>query len=532
MRYFLSLLAASFLLTPGNLWGQTRVDSLLSALKGAKNDSNKVNILDHLVFAYASIDPAKGVRYGIEGLRLAKTLSWERGVAKLSAGIGVNYAAMDDQVNALKYYNQALALSHRLHDTAATAGNLANMSLLFLDQSNYAKALEHGFMALKLYEELNDKGHIAIILENIGTIYFRKKNYPNTIDYYSRALDWYQQLGDKRALARNLGNMGMVHDAQGNYLKALENHKLALKANRTLNARYGIEINLANIGYVYAHLKDYNNALVYQQQALKLSQSLQKKTSVAINLGNIGETYFTMATDPVPPPLTQKLSHLQHSINYLTKAIELCRELKFYDPLIEFSKYLSEAYYLAGDYRQAFDNFKEYATIKDSVFSVQNHQYIANLEANRQIERKDQELRIKDHQLRITALRAAKKRDEQIIYVTTIALLLLVIGVGVKQLYIYRKYNRSLLRERQSQFEVIDEQIRSLKAHAKVLEDISYMQAHDVRGPVATILGLVENFNYKNYADPDNRVIIEGIGSISRRLDIAVKEVIKKEKAI
>ena len=77
---------------------------------------------------------------------------------------------------------------------------------------------------------------------------------------------------------------------------------------------------------------------------------------------------------------------------------------------------------------------------------------------------------------------------------------------------------------------MIDEQIQSLKAHAKTLEDISYMLAHDVRGPVATILGLAANFNTTNYADPDNKLIIDGISEVANQLDVAVQEVIKKEK--
>jgi len=500
------------------------------ALSKAGNDTNKVRILEYLGFAHATIDPEEGIRYNRAGLQLSKQLRWEKGIAQHLAGLGVNYAAKDDHGKALEYYNQALAITEQIKDTSSIAGTYANISLVHMERGEYSKALDFAFKALKVFEQLNDEPHIAVIKENIGTLYFRQKNYPKTIHYYSEALKTYQALGDKRGLARNQGNMGMVYDAQGDYRKALENHKLALQTNEALESRYGIEINLANIGYVYSHLKDYTNALRYQQQALQLSRELASRSSIAINLGNIGETYFAMATDSSASGSFNKKVSLQHSIKYLQEAIAICKELDFYDPMIEYSQYLSDACYHAGNFKAAVEHYKQYTSIKDSVFSVQNQQYIANLEANRELERKNQELKIKDHQLYINELRAETKRDEQIIYVTTILLLLLVVGIGVNRLYIFRKSNKSLVAERQRQLEVIDEQIQSLKAHAKTLEDISYMQAHDVRGPVATIIGLAANFNTSNYADPDNLIIIEGISEVANQLDLAVQEVIKKEK--
>jgi len=62
-----------------------------------------------------------------------------------------------------------------------------------------------------------------------------------------------------------------------------------------------------------------------------------------------------------------------------------------------------------------------------------------------------------------------------------------------------------------------------------VLEEIAEIQSHDVRGPVATILGLVQLFNMEDYYDPANKVVIEGIHKITDELDIAVQEVVEKK---
>ena len=65
-----------------------------------------------------------------------------------------------------------------------------------------------------------------------------------------------------------------------------------------------------------------------------------------------------------------------------------------------------------------------------------------------------------------------------------------------------------------------------------MLTDIAYTQAHNLRGPVATILGLVQIYNFDDATDPDNKEIIEGISAVTERLDKTITEVINKENSV
>ncbi len=68
-----------------------------------------------------------------------------------------------------------------------------------------------------------------------------------------------------------------------------------------------------------------------------------------------------------------------------------------------------------------------------------------------------------------------------------------------------------------------------IKAQGDVLKDISYVQSHEIRGPLSTIMGLVQLFNYDDPADPENIELLEGIAMVSNRLDKIVTEVVNKE---
>ena len=64
------------------------------------------------------------------------------------------------------------------------------------------------------------------------------------------------------------------------------------------------------------------------------------------------------------------------------------------------------------------------------------------------------------------------------------------------------------------------------------LREIAFIESHKVRGPVATILGLEQLFNYDELTDPINKIIMDGISHESHRLDIIIREVVRKSNEI
>src|SRR5687767_12430854 len=74
-------------------YGEKLVDSLLKALPGYKEDTGKVNLLDDISYELSRIDPDKGISYGLQALKLAEHLKWEKGLARANASLGINYGA-------------------------------------------------------------------------------------------------------------------------------------------------------------------------------------------------------------------------------------------------------------------------------------------------------------------------------------------------------------------------------------------------------------------------------------------------------
>jgi PAS domain S-box-containing protein len=64
------------------------------------------------------------------------------------------------------------------------------------------------------------------------------------------------------------------------------------------------------------------------------------------------------------------------------------------------------------------------------------------------------------------------------------------------------------------------------------LREIAFIESHKVRGPVATILGLEQFFNYDDLSDPGNKEIMQCIAKLTHELDAIIQEVVRKSNEI
>ena len=85
-------------------------------------------------------------------------------------------------------------------------------------------------------------------------------------------------------------------------------------------------------------------------------------------------------------------------------------------------------------------------------------------------------------------------------------------------------YARDITEQRKHLFK-IEQQNSTLK-------EIAFIESHKIRGPVATILGLEQFFNYKELSDPINGQIMDGVKSVTLELDSFIREVVRLSNEI
>lgn len=473
-----------FLLFAQKKQGEQLVDSLVKALPALSADTIKVKVLYDISSGYRAYNASEGIKFADQALELSTRLHWQKGIAMAYGALGSNYTG----------------------------------------KSDYPQALEKLFKALAINETIGNIKGQAVNLINIGVVYMKKGDQNTALNYYYKSKTLYEKLRDNNGISLNLNNISIVYQEQKNYAKALECYELALTIAREEDNKAQISTTLGNIGVVYYFRKEYSRALSVHFAALKISSELGNKGLEADNMGNIGVCYRNIADetslyekgDSLIPK--GKQANLQLSVDYFTRAINLGTEIGYLDAVQEFYSGLSETYALMGDKDKTLETYKRYVSIKDSIASADISVKIANLEARREME-------VKDKELEIATLKVANTRIERILYIVGIVLLLAAIVIITRKFNLQKKSNDELSRERKKH-------LQHIRAQEDVLKNFSQVQSHDLRGPVATIIGLAKLYDKENPEDPDNKMIIDDITEVSVKLDKLITNLIKKENKL
>ncbi|MFH1160419.1 MAG: tetratricopeptide repeat protein, partial [bacterium] len=282
---------------------------------------------------------------------------------------------------------------------------LNNTALVYRDLQETLKAEATLNEALNRSRELEFLPGIAMSLNNLGLIEIERKSYQEALSVYREALQINQQLNDSIAIAGTYNNIGLIHEETGSYRKALEYYKSSLQISERLKYLYGISNTSTNIGKIYSILQQSDSAKAYLDRGLAAAQ-----------LGG--------------------MLHLQQQ-SYLQ---------------------LAELYQSTGQYQKALGTYREYSTVKDSIFNLESSKQIADMEAKYETEKKEKENVIlrKDNELHKTA--------QRLLIVAISALIILAV-----LLFGLFRYKARLLRQRTVLFEQ-EQKMKSLELEKKELE--------------------------------------------------------------
>jgi len=391
------------------LRGQARIDSLVKELESghySEDDTNKVKLLTDICYAYNSIRPAEGLKYGIDALVLAQSLEYKRGIADANAKIGVCHMRLSD----------------------------------------YPKALSFLLTALKQYEALKDKKGIASAMGNIGNIYINQEQYDKALEYYHKIQDVFEELDMKAELSITLSNIANVYTNKGELDKALEYNYKALKLCEEANNLTGKGSNTQNIASIYQAKREYEKALEHYFDAMSTLREIGDRRGEAVCLGSIGDCYFAIVSDsikvvPGKYVTASKPQMLKMSIDYLHRSLAICAEIGSLDNMQQYEEALSNALIKAGDYKGALQSYKRAVALYDSVYGNEAKIKILNLGIQRDLD-------MKSKQIELDKLAVAKKKNESIFYIVGICLLLLVIIVILRNNAQQKKSNEQISKEK------------------------------------------------------------------------------------
>ncbi len=481
------------------------IDSLKRSSFEPQHDTLRAAKLDLISFYYQHVNPDSGVVYAQASFLLAQKANWKRGQILALMDLSNNYRAKSMFAEGIDKGEMALALLETEKMPQVELAVLSNISLLYKDLGYNAKALEYLYRALELENQSEKKQSLPIILENIGSLYMDQGEYVKADSLFDLALSMQVQRGDSAGLARNLSNKARLEQKKNNTLRAIELFQQALAISVQGGNLNSMQVMYSNLGIAYANLKLYDSAIYFHEQALHLSERLHSDRSIAINAGNLGQAWFNKAFEiDYNSGSRERAIGMKNAEKYLSRACEIGYASNFRGPFLEFSEYLTQIYLDKGDFKEAANILGKRLVVMKLVDEEEESVKMVRLESQRILELKELELARNKQSLEISELKLGLEK-RNVFTIILILVFLTTIGVII-MLYLKKRGDY----------------------HKSILRNISLSHSHEIRGPLARIMGLADLLKNDLLEEKDKDFIYQSIEESAKELDRNISDIIYK----
>ncbi len=326
---------------------RVKIDSLETLLEqNSALDKKRVDILNELGYEYWIINPNKSEEFGTQALEISKILPYEAGKAYANRVIGVSHWARGNLDLAFRFLLAAEEQYRYIQDSLGLANSMLNLGMAYADQQNFSSASHKYNQALDLFSKLNERSRVATTYTKMADMLIQKEDYQDAYDYLARALDIHKTNKFLYGIAEANSKLGKISMAREAYDEAISYLLLAVSAAKQRNDRVGLADYYQSIGAAYESKQDFGQAETY----LNLSKAIARQYDLKKTLRDV---YLSF-------------KNLEIERNNLPSAI---------------------AYY------------DQYLAVKDELFNEEKSNIIANMEARRAYDRKEQQLQIAQNNL-------------------------------------------------------------------------------------------------------------------------------------
>jgi tetratricopeptide (TPR) repeat protein len=321
-------------------------------------------------------------------------------------------------------------------------------------------------------------------LNNIGNLW-TETDYDIALGYYQKVLKIAKKYHKKDLIAGSYMNIGNTYYRKKQYNTALKYYKLSNRLFTEINSPIGITQSLQNIGVIYYHLDSL-------EQSEKLLLDAHEKAEKHKLYNVIAGMNMTLTSIYIKKNDFKKAEeYIKEGIAYanLTDDKKIAYDLTFINYKLEEKR---------KNYKKALDYLREINILDSANYTTTINSNINLIQKTLNLEQTQ-----KENELTIQAQRNAKKLS---IAVSAIAVLcLVVIFLLVKSNKRSKSSNQKLIalneevvkqknnvdRINQQLEEIIVERTKDLIIKNQKLSEYSSHLSHQIRGPVATLKGLM-----------------------------------------
>lgn len=385
----------------------------------------------------------------------------------------------------IHFAKRALEISEEMPWPLGTALAYFRIGNAYFNTADYPQALANNIRSLRAYEQAKDTFGIAKLLNSLGGLYHQDENYPQALAHFTRAIDLMQKTGHWKSTSAPLTGIAEIYKLQKNYPLAIEYNLKALAIREKTGHKLGIAVSKHNLGEIYVLMNKAKKGLAYLFDGLAIDQQLGTPQDLAIDYHMIGRGYL-------------QLGQLDSAIWYAQKSLTIGTQVHARSEVQNAAELLYLCHKAQNNTAEALRFHELYTCYKDSIFNQ------ANLDQIKELER---EFRLTNQQLKIEKINAINEKQQVLQKIVIAFLCLLVLATSLGVLY-WRNLNK----------------LKQM-AHDQKMAEIAYLNSHETRAPLATLLGLLQLYDREDPSNAENQVIISYIDTVARKLDEVIRRI-------
>ncbi len=312
-----------------------------------ENEEGKAAVLQAIAIAYRLLNKDdEALRNYQESLAIKRRLGDKRGIAASLDPIAQIQERLGRPDLALKSYEEALQLEREIGDRVGLGETLINLGGFYHDRGQHDQALILIKEALKIQRELGNEEYQGLCLNNIGSSYFVKGQYEDAATYFQQALQLREKSKHPDEIAETVHNLAETNANMGLYDRALSYYLRALELYRGTGDKRGTAIESSSIGTLFLYQGRYGAAVSSKQDALKTFQELGDRSFWMVEiLSSYGDALI-------------QAGRSDEAQKCLDEAMSLTRELKNDAFVAQILNYQGDVPFIRGDYKSARDLYQ------------------------------------------------------------------------------------------------------------------------------------------------------------------------------
>ncbi len=432
---------------------------------------------------------------------------------------------VDKHQEAIPYFEQIVEIGKKIDDKQSIASALNDIGIAWYRQNNLQKSSQFYFKALE-FTDTSPAFYKSRLhsFNNLGWNFKRLNQPEKALEYFKQAEVYARMEEYNYSLGSVLNNLGVVQKDLGMYEASLATLSESLALNEKSNNTGKVRYNLNNMGVVLYKLKQYEEAIEILDKVLEMNIAATDTVEIINNYINLGLAYH-------------QLNRVEQAENYLLSALQLKSHL-LPENRGEIYLELDAVYSKLGDFETARAYLDKYILLTDSIQELNFQENIFDLEA------KYNSL-LKDKNLEEAQAELAEQRFYLALFISGF-IIVLVSAILIWLNYWQKKKSETKLKtlydklETQSQKliesnkqineintnleSIIQQRTSIIESQNQRLISYAYMNSHKIRGPVATLLGLVTLLEDDQNIDIQAGLIKNSKDTI-RKLDAIIHDV-------